>query len=218
MNCRKCGAKRITKRRAGFFSCRHCGIQPNLNRMDRGGLPIPPKPAPGGPEPGLTLENETMKLLAISALLMAASIGSASALSPPQCKQIGNSSNYRCEGDGKAYTVSNANSATAAAAAIQGQAQNQNQGQSQNSENFNANNNEVDNRNSNSVNFEGNPAHTTSFNVGVGVSVRLGEGVRARAVQDAADWLADNGQKCLAVQSMLKLHPDLKRMGKTVAC
>lgn len=39
MNCRKCGAKRITRRCAGVFSCRHCGVQPDLNRLDRGGLP-----------------------------------------------------------------------------------------------------------------------------------------------------------------------------------
>lgn len=37
MNCRKCGAKRITKRRAGVFSCGHCGVQPGPNNMDRSG-------------------------------------------------------------------------------------------------------------------------------------------------------------------------------------
>lgn len=50
MNCRKCGAKQITRRRAGVFSCHHCGVQPDLNRLDRGGLPIL-KPAPVEPEP-----------------------------------------------------------------------------------------------------------------------------------------------------------------------
>ena len=38
MQCRKCGAKNITRRKAGIFSCRHCGIQPGQLRMDRGGI------------------------------------------------------------------------------------------------------------------------------------------------------------------------------------
>ncbi len=41
MNCRKCGAKRVTRREAGVFSCKHCGVQPNLNTLDRGGLAMP---------------------------------------------------------------------------------------------------------------------------------------------------------------------------------
>jgi hypothetical protein len=46
MNCRKCGAKRITKRSAGVFSCRHCGVQPGPQMLERGGLPTePPEPA-----------------------------------------------------------------------------------------------------------------------------------------------------------------------------
>lgn len=38
MNCRKCGAKHITRRAAGLFSCRHCGIQPGPVGFDRAGL------------------------------------------------------------------------------------------------------------------------------------------------------------------------------------
>lgn len=41
MNCRKCGAKRITRRSAGVFSCLHCGVQPGPQRLDRGGLHLP---------------------------------------------------------------------------------------------------------------------------------------------------------------------------------
>ena len=36
-NCRKCGAKKITKRSAGVFFCQHCGMQPGELRMDRFG-------------------------------------------------------------------------------------------------------------------------------------------------------------------------------------
>lgn len=39
MNCRKCGAKRIRKERAGVFHCRRCGYQPGPARMDRAGTP-----------------------------------------------------------------------------------------------------------------------------------------------------------------------------------
>ena len=35
MNCRKCGAKQITRRSAGVFSCAHCGVQPGPFHLDR---------------------------------------------------------------------------------------------------------------------------------------------------------------------------------------
>lgn len=41
MDCRKCGAKKITRRRAGVFSCRHCGVQSGATNMDRAGNPMP---------------------------------------------------------------------------------------------------------------------------------------------------------------------------------
>ena len=160
-----------------------------------------------------------------------------------QCERIGNSNNFRCPVGDTNLTVKGATSeanaaahAAAFAAQKQAQQQAQSQGQSQSSSNSNRNDNDNTNINGNSNDnrssasnsnantssisnvIEGNPAHTTSFNVGVGVSVRLGEGVRARAVQDAADWLAHNGQKCLAMEAMLELHPDLRRMNKTVKC
>lgn len=37
MNCRKCGAKQITRRKAGVFVCAHCGIQPGPFNLDRFG-------------------------------------------------------------------------------------------------------------------------------------------------------------------------------------
>lgn len=40
-NCRKCGAKKITKRAAGVFFCQHCGMQPGELGMDRFGN-VPP--------------------------------------------------------------------------------------------------------------------------------------------------------------------------------
>lgn len=39
MQCRKCGSKGITRRRAGVFSCTHCGVQPGPSGMDRIGKP-----------------------------------------------------------------------------------------------------------------------------------------------------------------------------------
>ena len=39
MNCRKCGSLRVTRRRAGFFICQHCGVQPGVLRRDRSGNP-----------------------------------------------------------------------------------------------------------------------------------------------------------------------------------
>ena len=39
MNCRKCGARHITKRRAGVFNCKRCGVQPGPSGMDRFGNP-----------------------------------------------------------------------------------------------------------------------------------------------------------------------------------
>ena len=39
--CRKCGEKRITRRRAGEFFCQRCGMQPGNSQMDRVGNPIP---------------------------------------------------------------------------------------------------------------------------------------------------------------------------------
>lgn len=41
MNCRKCGALHITRRRAGVFACRRCGVQPGPTQMDRAGHPAP---------------------------------------------------------------------------------------------------------------------------------------------------------------------------------
>lgn len=43
MNCVKCGAKRITRRRAGVFSCRHCGVQSGPMKLDRAGNPMEQK-------------------------------------------------------------------------------------------------------------------------------------------------------------------------------
>lgn len=38
-NCRKCGAKKIKRRAAGVFDCRHCGYQPGPMNLDRSGIP-----------------------------------------------------------------------------------------------------------------------------------------------------------------------------------
>ena len=44
MNCRKCGAVRITRRRAGVFSCARCGVQPGQAGFDRAGNAPPKQP------------------------------------------------------------------------------------------------------------------------------------------------------------------------------
>lgn len=166
-----------------------------------------------------------LKVMIFTTAFALGGLGAGLASATTQCERIGNSNNYRCPVGDTNLTVKGAESeanaaahAAAYAAAKQEQAQNQAQAQGQQQGQTSTNTN--DNSNSSSISnvIEGNPAHTTSFNVGVGVSVRLGEGVRARAVQDAADWLAHNGQKCLAMEAMLKLHPDLRRMNKTVKC
>lgn len=48
MQCRKCGAKKTTRRMAGIFSCAHCGVQPGPFHMDRSGTPT--RAAPEAPE------------------------------------------------------------------------------------------------------------------------------------------------------------------------
>lgn len=170
-----------------------------------------------------------LKVMIFTTAFALGGLGAGLASATTQCERIGNSNNFRCPVGDTNLTVkgatSEANAAAHAAAyaaakqeqaqqqaQVQGQAQGQQQGQTSTNTNDNSNSSSISNV------IEGNPAHTTSFNVGVGVSVRLGEGVRARAVQDAADWLAHNGQKCLAVEAMLDLHPDLRRMNKTVKC
>lgn len=37
MFCRKCGNKKTTKRSAGIFHCKRCGMQPGQSNMDRFG-------------------------------------------------------------------------------------------------------------------------------------------------------------------------------------
>lgn len=41
MNCRKCGAKQVTRRKAGIFLCQHCGFQPGPFNLDRFGNASP---------------------------------------------------------------------------------------------------------------------------------------------------------------------------------
>lgn len=40
-DCRKCGAKHVTRREAGVFFCQHCGMQPGQAGFDRSGAPNP---------------------------------------------------------------------------------------------------------------------------------------------------------------------------------
>jgi ribosomal protein L37AE/L43A len=50
-DCRKCGSKKLTRRRAGEFFCQHCGMQPGVLRMDRLGNVTPKPVEKEGPKP-----------------------------------------------------------------------------------------------------------------------------------------------------------------------
>lgn len=125
----------------------------------------------------------------------------------PNCERLGNSNNYRCTvpGNDVAFEVRNAVDVDAAATAVanqlQNQSQEQGQGQSQSSENTNTNVN-----GGNSVNIEGNPKHTTSMNLGVGLNfnVPIASGVQTRNAIDTADWFIQNGDRCTAFKIMSK--------------
>lgn len=60
MDCRKCGAKHITRRSAGVFSCKHCGVQPGPMQLDRAGSPMPSR-FPADPIPQKEIEAMDQK-------------------------------------------------------------------------------------------------------------------------------------------------------------
>lgn len=119
------------------------------------------------------------------------------------CYQKGNGS-FICEVGDKTYHVNNANSKAEAEAAAVAFA-NQQQGQAQSSENTNSNRNNNING-GNSVSIEGDPAHTTSMNLGVGInfSVPIASGVQTRNAIDTANWFLQNGDRCTAFHIMSK--------------
>jgi hypothetical protein len=149
-------------------------------------------------------------------------IAGAASATTQTCERLGNSNNYRCPTDGTSYTVSNVSNeaearaaadAHAAAIAAQNQDQSQGQGQSQSSTNDNSNTNT---NGGNTVSFS-DPAHTTSFNVGVGVAIRLGDGVQARSAREAAALLKEWGQDCIALDVLLH-SPQVRKLGYDVDC
>jgi hypothetical protein len=152
-----------------------------------------------------------MKALILSVAL--AALASAASATTVTCERIGHSNNFKCPVGSTTYNVSNANSAAAAAAAakayaeqkqsqnqaqVQGQAQGQQQGQT--SANDNSNSSSITNT------IEGNPKHTTSMNLGVGInfSVPIASGVQTRNAIDAANWFIQNGDRCTAFNIMSK--------------
>jgi len=66
MNCRKCGAKQITRRKAGVFVCAHCGIQPGPFNLDRGGNLTQPLLKPVATDTGEYIFAERKPRLAAS--------------------------------------------------------------------------------------------------------------------------------------------------------
>ena len=147
------------------------------------------------------------------------------ATNPTSCKASNQQNTYHCTtGDGGTFTVHNAASAEAAAKAIaaqqqgqtqrQGQDQSQGQGQdqSQSSENTNSNVN-----GGNSVNIEGDPAHTTSLNLGVGVNldIPIGRGIQGASCRDTVRLAREMGQETLALQIFLEC-PHVRKLNLKV--
>lgn len=143
----------------------------------------------------------------------------AMATNPTSCEASNQQNTYHCiTGDGGTYTVHNAASAEAAAKAIADQQQEQNQGQSQgqgqgqSSENNNSNVN-----GGNSVNIEGDPAHTTSMNLGVGVNldIPIGRGIQGASCRDTVRLAREMGQETLALQIFLEC-PHVRKLNLKV--
>lgn len=129
------------------------------------------------------------------------------------CERIGNSNNFRCPVGDTNLTVkgatSEANAAAHAAAYVaakQEQAQNQAQVQGQQQDQTSTNTNDNSNSSSITNTIEGNPKHTTSMNLGVGInfSVPIASGVQTRNAIDSANWFIQNGDACTAFKIMSK--------------
>lgn len=166
-----------------------------------------------------------MKMMCATATFAALALGAtvAQATNPTSCEHSKQQDEYHCtDGDGNTYTVHNAASAEAAAIAVANQSQDQtqdqtqDQDQSQTSENTNTNQNV---NGGNSVNIEGDPAHTTSMTLGVGInfSIPIASGVQTRNAIDAANWFMQNGQSCVAYQIMSKA-PRVRNLGISFNC
>ncbi len=150
-----------------------------------------------------------MKKQILTSLATLVLMSGAALATTPNCERIGNSNNYRCTvpGNDVAFEVRNAVDVDAAAMAVANQLQNQSQGQGQDQEQSQSSENTNTNVNGgNSVNIEGDPAHTTSMNLGVGVnfSVPIASGVQTRNAIDTANWFIQNGDPCTAFKIMSK--------------
>mgnify|MGYP000196255302 CR=1 FL=1 len=90
--------------------------------------------------------------------------------------------------------------------------QGQDQEQSQSSENTNTNVN-----GGNSVNIEGDPAHTTSMNLGVGVNldIPIGRGIQGASCRDTVRLAREMGQETLALQIFLEC-PHVRKLNLKV--
>ena len=141
----------------------------------------------------------------------------------PSCKLVGLV--YKCDVAGDTFNVTNAPSAEAAAAAVAAavaeQAQSQNQGQQQGQQQGQTSSNSNDNSNSSSISntIEGNPKHTTSMNLGVGInfSVPIASGVQTKNAIDSANWFMQNGQSCVAYAIMAKA-PRVRNLKININC
>lgn len=153
-------------------------------------------------------------LTSLAALVLMS--GAAFATNPVSCEKSQQQNTYHCSDGQQSWNVSNVSSAEAAAIAIQnqsqGQGQDQNQDQSQSSENNNKNVN-----GGNSVNIEGDPAHTTSANLGVGVNldIPIGRGIQGASCRDTVRLAREMGQETLALQIFLEC-PHVRKLNLKV--
>lgn len=135
------------------------------------------------------------------------------ATNPTSCKASNQQGTYHCTtAEGDTFTVHNAASAEAAAKAIAAQQQGQGQDQSQSSENTNSNVN-----GGNSVNIEGDPAHTTSMNLGVGVNldIPIGRGIQGASCRENVRLAKEMGWDDVALKIFLEC-PQVRKLNLKV--
>ena len=161
-----------------------------------------------------------MKKQILTSLAALVLMSGAALATTPNCERIGNSNNYRCTvpGNDVAFEVRNAVDVDAAAMAVANQLQNQSQGQGQDQEQSQSSENTNTNVNGgNSVNIEGDPAHTTSMNLGVGVNldIPIGRGIQGASCRDTVRLAREMGQETLALQIFLEC-PHVRKLNLKV--
>lgn len=155
-------------------------------------------------------------LTSLAALVLMS--GAALATNPVSCEKSQQQNTYHCSDGNQSWNVSSVSSAEAAAKAVANQLQNQSQGQGQDQEQSQSSENTNTNVNGgNSVNIEGDPAHTTSMNLGVGVNldIPIGRGIQGASCRDTVRLAREMGQETLALQIFLEC-PHVRKLNLKV--